>query len=182
MRRRELRSNRQESTLQNEPVRHQLRGSGRARSRERPGHPGGHAVESGPAAQDRTRLSRTAPAVQEHPLGSRIGEGIPRRGMHPHVQNRSFRDLTKGSIPYGPFVGTLLWETPRTPQRAGLMVVGLPNVARSPHDLESGVGTHVCRPFVPSTPDQGIMGCPGGSWGIMGNSGISAGSTADHGQ
>ena len=61
VRRRELRSNRQESTLQNEPVRHQLRGSGRARSRELPGHTGGHAVESGPAAQDRTRLSRTAP-------------------------------------------------------------------------------------------------------------------------
>ena len=113
VRRHELRSNRQESTLQNEPVRHHLRGSGRARSRELPGHPGGHAVESGPAAQDRTRLSRTAPAVQEHPVGSRIGEGIPqrespRRGMPPHVQNRSFRDLTKGSIPYGPFVGTLL--------------------------------------------------------------------------
>ena len=86
--------------------------------------------------------------------------------MPPHVQNRSFRDLTKGSIPYGPFVGTLLWETPRTPQRAGLMVVGLPNVARSPHDLESGVGTHVCRPFVPSTPKQKFLGDCEESWGI----------------
>ena len=46
------------------------------------------------------------------------------------------------------------------------MVVGLPNVARSPHDLESGVGTHVCRPFVPSTPNQEFLGDCEESWGI----------------
>ena len=46
------------------------------------------------------------------------------------------------------------------------MVVGLPNVARSPHDLESGVGTHVCRPFVPSTPNQKFLGDCEESWGI----------------
>ena len=69
----------------------------------------------------------------------------------------------------------------RPKEQAGLMVVGLPNVARSSQDLESEVGTHVCRPFVPSTPNQGIMRCPEGSWGILRISGITAGSTADHG-
>ena len=95
--------------------------------------------------------------------------------MPPHVQNRSFRDLTKGSIPYGTFVGTLLWETPRTPQRAGMPHgCWLPSVARSSQDLESEVGTHVCRPFVPSTPNQGFMRCPDGFWGMLRNSGIMA--------
>ena len=53
VRRREMRNNQPETT-QKEPVRHKLRGPGMAR---------------GPAAQDRTLPSRTAPpAVQEHPL------------------------------------------------------------------------------------------------------------------
>ena len=95
--------------------------------------------------------------------------------MLPHVHNRSFRDLTKGSIPYGTFVGTLLWETPRTPQRAGMPHgCWLPSVARSSQDLESEVGTHVGRPFVPSTPNQGFMRCPDGFWGMLRISGIMA--------
>ena len=80
VRRRELRSNRQESTLQNEPVRHHLRGSGRARSRELPGHPGGHAVESGPAALDRTRLSRTPPRRPGAPPRIPHRRGNPQTG------------------------------------------------------------------------------------------------------
>ena len=82
MRRRELRSNRQETTLQKEPVGHQLRGPGRARSRERPGRPG-----PPPAIQDRSH-----PSVQEHSVGPPHREGYPPRpGVHPPVQYRSFR-------------------------------------------------------------------------------------------
>ena len=62
----------------------------------------------------------------------------------------------------------------RPKEQACLMVVGLPNVARSSQDLESEVGTHVGRPFVPSTPNQGFMRCPDGFWGMLRNSGIMA--------
>ena len=76
-----------------------------------------------------------APAIKEHTLGFQR-----RRGT-----------LTKGSIPYGTCIGG---GSLARPKEQASELLGFPTSRDHPKNLESGVGTHVCRPFVPSTQDQ----------------------------
>ena len=82
------------NTTQKEPVGQPLRGSSRARSREKPGRPG------------------PPPPPRCSPSDPRIGEGcLPDRGASLCATPKLSRHA-QGGTPSGTVVGTLLWGTP----------------------------------------------------------------------
>ena len=170
VRRRELRSNRQESTLQNEPARHYLRGSGRARSRELPGHPGGHAVESGPAAQDRTRLSRTAPRRPGAPprIPHRRGNP-PDGGCLPMCKTEAFETSLRGVSPTELLLELCFGRPLARPKEQASWLLGFPTSRDRPMTWRVGWARTYVAPSsraLQTRESWDVLVDPGEPWGI----------------